>query len=89
MRQLEGSHFQLQVLQSADRFTYKFLSAGEVEELDETKVVSSHQAEAGVRNTSAVHVRFLSISRPNSENFVSQDTAKKTPESLLWRASII
>lgn len=76
MAQSEGSHLQPEI-QYAARLTYKFLSAGEVEELDEAKVVSGHQTEASVRNTGAVHVCFLSISGPHAENLVTQDTAKQ------------
>lgn len=68
-------------MESATRLTYKFLCAGEVKKLDEAEVVSSNQAEASVRNTSAVYVGFFSVPRPNSENLVTQDTAKQTSMS--------
>lgn len=61
------------------KFTYKFFWAGEVKELDEAEVVSSHQVEAGVRNTSTVNVGFLSISRPNTQNLVAQDAGNTKP----------
>lgn len=56
--------------------THIFFSAGEVEELDEAEVVSSHQAEASVGNTGAVHIGLIGISRPNAQNFVPEDAGK-------------
>lgn len=62
-------------------FTYKFFWAWEIKELDEAEVVSGHQVEASVGNTGTVNVRFLSVTRPNAENLVTQDarnTKQKT-----------
>lgn len=53
--------------------THKLLGAGEVKQLDEAEVVSGHQVEAGVRNTSTVDVGLLGVTRPNAENLVTQD----------------
>lgn len=55
------------------KFTYKFFGAGEIKQLDEAEVVSCHQVDAGTGNTSAVNVRLLSVTRPNTENLVTQD----------------
>ena len=55
------------------KFTYKLVSAGEIKELDEAEVVSGHQVEAGMRNTSTVNIGLVSITRPNAENLVTKD----------------
>lgn len=58
------------------KVTYKFLRAGEVEELDEAEVVSGHQVEAGMRHTSTVHVGLLGVARPNTENLITENAAQ-------------
>lgn len=62
--------------------TYKLFRAGEVEELDEAEVIPCHQAEAGVRHTSAVNIRFLCVTRPNPKNFITQDAGKTGSRSI-------
>ena len=68
---------------SAAKFTYKFFGAGEVKELDETKVIACHQVDAGVGNTSTVHIRLFSVTRPDPENLVPQDAGKKNTDQYL------
>lgn len=53
--------------------THKFLCAGEVEQFDESEVVAGGNVQAGVRHTCTVHFSFVSISRPNPQNFISQN----------------
>lgn len=53
--------------------THKFLCAGEVEQFDESEVVAGGNVQAGVRHTRTVHFSFVSISRPNPQNFISQN----------------
>ncbi len=61
-----------------DTFTYKFFRAREIKELDEAEVVSGHQVEASVGNTSTVNIRLLGVTRPNADNLVTQDAGKTT-----------
>lgn len=56
--------------------TYKFFSAGEVEELDEPEVISGHHVDSSVRNTGTVNVGLLGVTRPNANNLVPHDATK-------------
>lgn len=60
-------------------FTHKFVGAGEVEELNESEVVSRHQTEAGVRHAGAGNVGLLCVSRPDTQNLVTQNTGRQEP----------
>lgn len=57
-------------------FTYEFFGAGKLKEFDEAEVVSCHQVDTGVGNTSTVNVSLLSVTRPNAENLIAQDARK-------------
>lgn len=60
--------------------THKLLCAGEVEQFDQSKVVAGDDVQAAVRHTRAAHVSFVGVSRPNPQNFVSQDAEEETTE---------
>lgn len=57
----------------------KLLSAGEVEEFDQSEVVARGDVEAGMRHTCTVDVGFVCVSRPNPQNFISQNTGPGSP----------
>ncbi len=57
--------------------THKFFGAGEVEELHESKIISGDHVEPGVRNTGAVHVCLLCVTRPDAQNLVPQNTVQE------------
>ena len=56
---------------TVEKITYKFLSAGEVKELDQAKVIPSDHVEAGMRDTGTVDVSFVCVPRPDPQYLVS------------------
>lgn len=67
----------INISDSSYKLTYKFLQAGEVEELHETKIISGDHVQPGVRNTGAVHVCFLRVTRPDAQNLVTQNAVQE------------
>lgn len=54
--------------------THKLFCAGEVKEFDQAEVVAGHDVQATVRHTGTADFCFVSISGPNPQNLISQDT---------------
>lgn len=72
----------------SNELTYKFLRAGEVEELHETKIISGDHVQPGVRNTGAVHICFLCVTRPDAQNLVTQNTVQEKEFTTVSRINI-
>lgn len=68
--------------------TYKFLRAREVEELHKTKIISGDHVQPGVRNTGAVHICFLCVTRPDAQNLVTQNTVQEKQFTTVSRINI-
>lgn len=54
--------------------TYKFLSAGEIEELDQAKVVPRHHVQPRMGDAGTVHVRLVCVPWPHAQHLVPKDT---------------
>ena len=65
------------------RKTHKFLCAWKIKELHEPKVVSRDNVQASVGHTRAVDISLVCVSRPDANDFVSQN-AVPTGRGVRW-----
>lgn len=62
--------------------TYKLVWTRELEQLDRSKIITSSQCIAKMRQVSTVYISFTWILRPDSQNFFPKDTNNEEKNSI-------